>query len=213
MKGTRIPYSADERAFVSDNRTLPIGELHAAFVAGFARADVSAQNLNAMRKRNGWRTGRTGRFPKGNEPWTKGKVGVVSEAFKRTQFKKGQRPHNTKYVGHERVNREGYIEISVEETNPRTGFERRYVHKHVWLWTQANGPVPEGMCLKCLDGDKLNTDPSNWAPIPRAIIPRLNGGRGRRTPYDAAPAELKPTIMLVARVEHAVRETRKKNGA
>ena len=55
---------------------------------------------------------------------------------------------------------------------------------------------------------KTNTDPSNWEAIPAALAPRLNGRFGRG--YDHAPAELKPTIMLTAKLEHAAREAKKR---
>jgi hypothetical protein len=56
------------------------------------------------------------------------------------------------------------------------------------------------MVLKCLDGNKLNTDPSNWEAVSCGLLPRLNGAGGRG--YEAAPPELKPTIMAVAKLEH-----------
>lgn len=98
-------------------------------------------------------------------------------------------------------------EISVDERNPHTGFERRYVLKHRWLWEKKHGPVPDGMVLKSRDGDKRNTEPSNWELIPRALLPRLGGRYGRD--YDHAPAELKPTIMAVAKLEQAALDARK----
>jgi len=79
--------------------------------------------------------------------------------------------------------------------------------KHKWLWERANGPVPKGMVLKCLDGNKLNCDPSNWEAIPMALQPRLNGRFGRG--YDHADPELKPTIMAIAKLEHKARQIRK----
>ncbi|MFD2646388.1 HNH endonuclease signature motif containing protein [Devosia albogilva] len=128
---------------------------------------------------------------------------------RKTQFRKGQEPHNTKYLGHERINKDGYVEISVAQTNPHTGYGRRYVHKHVHLWTQKNGPVPEGHALKCLDGNKLNTDPSNWEAIPRGVLPRLNGGKATRVmAYDSAPAELKPALLTIAKIDHAIKQKR-----
>ena len=66
---------------------------------------------------------------------------------------------------HERTSKDGYVEISVDQVNPHTGYERRFVHKHRHLWEQANGPLPDGMCLKCLDGDKTNTAPLNLSLI------------------------------------------------
>jgi hypothetical protein len=70
-------------------------------------------------------------------------------------------------------------------------------------WEEVNGPVPAGYVLKSRDGNRQNTDPSNWELVPRAILPRLNGRFGRD--YDSTPSELKPTIMAVAKLEHAAR--------
>jgi hypothetical protein len=72
-------------------------------------------------------------------------------------------------------------------------------------WEEANGPVPAGYVLKSREGNRQNTDPANWELVPRAILPRLNGRFGRN--YDSAPSELKPTIMVVAKLEHAACRT------
>lgn len=205
MKGHWIDYSAKELTFIKRRSKMGRRELHAEFVAKFKRLDVTLVHINSLCKRNGWFTGRTGCFAKGLTPHNKGKphpAARLPNAAKH-QFKKGHLPHNTNYLGHERVSKDGYVEISVAETNPHTGFERRYVLKHRWLWEQAHGPVPDGMCLKC-KGDRLNTDPSNWELIPRALLPRLDGRFGRG--YEQAPADLKPTIMAVAKLEHRIRE-------
>lgn len=212
MKGRDIPYSRAEMAWLESNRSMVISEYHKGFVAKFGRDDVSAINLHSLRKRKGWKTGRTGCFVKGQEPPNKGKrcppgTGGRHPNARRTQFKKGHEPHNTNYLGHERVSKDGYVEISIDETNPYTGFERRYVLKHRWQWEQKHGPLAPGMALKCLDGNKANTDPSNWEAVPRALLPRLNGGRGKtHVAFDGAPAELKPTILAVAKLEHQIRE-------
>lgn len=212
MKGRRIVYSAEELGFLEQHRTLPISDYHARFVAAFGRSDVAAAHLHALRKRKGWKTGRTGQFVKGQEPLNKGVPcapgrGGNHPNARRTQFRKGQEPHNTRYLGHERVSKDGYVEISVDQPNPHTGYRRRYVLKHKWLWEQVNGPVPAGHVLKCLDGDKLNTDPSNWEPIPRALLPRLAGGNRyhRKLPYDHAAPEVRPAIMAVAKLRHAAK--------
>lgn len=204
MKDEWIRYSTAELRFVSALRDLPRRTLHQAFAILFERDDVSLAAIKALCSRKGWSTGRDGRFGKGHVPANKGQPFPFNANQARTQFQKGNRPPNTKYAGHERISKDGYVEISIEETNPHTGFERRYVAKHRLLWERANGPVPEGHALKCLDGDKLNTDPSNWKAIPRAMLPRLNGRFGRG--YDAAPAALKPTILAIAELEHRARE-------
>lgn len=214
MKGHHIRYSAAEMAWLETNRLMVISDYHASFVAAFDRDDVAASNLHSLRKRKGWMTGRTGQFAKGSVAHNKGKrcpegVGGRHPNARRTQFKKGQEPHNTQFLGHERMSKDGYVEISVAETNPHTGYGRRYKHKHVHLWTEKNGPVPKGHALKCLDGNKLNTDPSNWEAIPRGLLPRLNGGKATRVmAYDSAPDELKPTLLTIAKLDHQIKQKR-----
>ena len=206
MKGRQIKYSATELAWIKACSDMHRGEMHVLFVAIFNRPELSLSNLNSLCKRRGWMTGRTGYFAKGEVPHNKGKPMPYHPNSAATRFKKGHLPHNTNYLGHERVSKDGYIEISVDEVNPHTGYERRYVLKHRHLWIEANGPIPHGHRLKCLDGDRTNTDPANWEAIPYALAPRLNGKFGRG--YDDAPAEIKPTIMAIAKLEHAVRNAR-----
>lgn len=202
-KGHHIRYTAAQLAFLKRRRKLPRREVHAVFVKRFRRKDVALDNIKSLYWREGWDTGRTGCFEKGIVPANKGKKMPFNANSAKTQFKKGGLPANTKYLGHERVTKDNYVEISVDQTNPHTGYERRYVLKHRWLWEKLHGPVPTGMCLKCKT-DRLNTDPSNWELIPRAMLPRLNGRFGRN--YDAAPAELKPVMLAIVKLEHQVRK-------
>lgn len=210
MKGRQIPYTDEELAFIQSVSRWSRSEAHAAYCQKFNRDDVCLKNFNALCKRKGWLTGRTGRIEPGNVPFNKGKPHPTRGRAAQTQFKAGGLPHNTRHLGYERVSKDGYVEISVAETNPHTGYERRFVHKHRYLWEQANGPIPDGCALKCLDGDKTNTDPSNWDAIPRGVLARLNGGRFRKTvPYDQASDELKPLVMASAKLKHAVHIRRK----
>jgi hypothetical protein len=204
-KGRSTAYTSAELSFIARRKKMQRRKLYAAFVQAFGRS-VSFGAFMALCKRKGWRTGRTGCFEKGSVPANKGKKRPYNANSARTQFKKGQSPRNTKYAGHERVSKDGYVEISIKQRNPHTGFERRYVLKHRWLWEQKNGPVPEGMALKC-KGNRLDTDPSNWELVARGLLPRLNGRSGRN--YDDAPVELKPTIMAVAKLEQRLYETRR----
>lgn len=210
MKGHPIRYSAEELAWLEANRLMVISDYARAFAERFGR-DIAAHALHALRKRKGWKTGRTGCFPKGNEPFNKGKPHPTRGRAAETQFKRGGLPHNTKWLGHERVSKDGYVEISIAATNPHTGFNRSYVLKHRYLWEQANGPLPSETVLKCLDGNKQNTAPSNWEAVPRALLPRLAGGnRYRRVlAYDDAEPEVRPSILAIAKLEHRARKARK----
>lgn len=202
-----VLYSEDELLWIKKHKLQIRRVAHAEFIMKFDRPDVSLSNFTSLCKRKGWMTGRTGCYPKGNVPDNKGKKMPFNPNSAKTQFKKGREPHNTKKLGHENLTKDGYVEISVAEINPHTDYERRFVHKHRHLWENRHGAIPDGFVLKCLDGNKTNTDPSNWELIPRAMLPRLNGINGRG--YDDAPPELKPTILATTKLEHQVREAKK----
>ena len=149
-------------------------------------------------------TGRTGCFPAGITPHNKGRSMPSHPNSAKHTFKPGQVPPNIVPMWSERVGKDGYIEMKVPEVNPHTGHKTRFRHKHRYLWEKQNGPLPNGMALKCLDGNRHNCDPSNWTAIPRALLPRLNGRFGRD--YDTGPAELRPAILAIAKLEYAARE-------
>jgi len=204
--GRSVAFSPLQLEWLQTNCTMALPSYHLAFCASFNRADISAENLHGLRKRKGWKTGRTGQFAKGATPWSKGKKIGNNPGSALTQFKPGQQPANAKPFGYEHVRTDGYVAVAVDQENPYTGAERRMAIKHRYLWEQQHGPVPEGMVLKCKDGNRLNADPANWEPVPIGLLPRLNGKSGRN--YDHAPDELKPTIMAVAKLEHRAREKR-----
>lgn len=213
MKGHWISYSQTEMDFIRDRCTMIRADLHAAFVKRFDRADVSLKNLNALCKRNGWMTGRNGQFNPDQISWNKGKKMPFNANSARTQFQKGERRGAAvrlyKPIGTERRSKDGYLERKINDDLPLQG---RWRAVHLINWEQVNGPLPAGMALKCLDGDKANLAPSNWEAIPRALLPRLNGINGRG--YDKAPDEAKSAIMATTKLEHKVRtlKTARKGG-
>ena len=87
-KGNAIPYSQEELATIKRNCTLPTQEQFQTFQELFNRPDVSFKNFNALRKRKGWLTGRTGRFKKGHIPSPNAKP----KGPNTTSFKKGNSP-------------------------------------------------------------------------------------------------------------------------
>lgn len=214
-KGVSIPYSAEEMAWLEANRAMVISDYARAFAARFGR-EVAAQNLHALRKRKGWKTGRTGCFEKGSTPLNKGKKcepgkGGNHPNARKTQFSKGERRGVAtklwKPVGTERIAKDGYLERKINDDLP---LQNRWRAVHLIEWEAANGPIPEGHCLKCLDGDKRNTDPSNWECIPRALLPRLAGGNRYRKvlAFDDASPELRPTVLAIAKLGHKARTSR-----
>ena len=63
--GRRRLFSCAEIAWLSANRGLEIADYHRAFSDEFGRHDLTAAQLHNLRKREGWKTGRTGHFAKG----------------------------------------------------------------------------------------------------------------------------------------------------
>lgn len=114
------------------------------------------------------------RFKKGDTPPNKGRKisewmsHEMIERIKKTQFCKGNQPHNTKYDGAERISKDGYIEIRISKG--------KYVHKHRLEWEKVNGTIPEGLILVCKSHNKLNSHPDNWELITRVENMNRNSG-------------------------------------
>lgn len=215
MKGRRISYSAAEMAWLEENRLLPIADYYASFVGQFDRSDVTAENLHSLRKRKGWRTGRTGRFEPGQPAANKGQSCAPGQGGRHpnaiaTQFKKGERRGiaNKLYVpiGTELV-RDGYLCRKINDDLPP---HHRWRAVHILNWEALHGPIPAGHCLKCLDGNRMNTSPNNWKLVSRGTLARLNGGRHKkRLSFDQAHPEVRSAVMALAEFEQAVHEKAK----
>lgn len=104
------------------------------------------------------------RFGKGHVPMNKGKnwnefMSVESQNnARKTTFKKGNKPHNTVEVGHERITRDGYVEVKVNDNEDSS---RNFKLKHRLVWESVNGPVPKNHQVRFIDGDKMNFDIDN----------------------------------------------------
>lgn len=167
---------------------------------GLAKSAVYLASPAACRLRRGDNVGAAFRFEKGHAPANKGlrRPGWATGRMKETQFTKGQAGHNWKPIGSERLV-DGYRYTKIADVR-RVPWTVNWKPTHILQWEALHGPMPADTVLKCL-GDRLNTDPSNWDLIPRAMLPRLNGKYGRD--YDSAPSELKPIIMAAAKLQHA----------
>jgi hypothetical protein len=213
-KGKRIRYSEAELAWIERNRSLPRKGAHARFCEVSQRTDVDLGNFKALCTRKGWTTGRDGRIQPGTRAWNAGRKCPEGEGgnhpnARRTQFTPGVRRGVAvklyKPIGAERVSKDGYLERKIHDGMP---LQSRWRAVHLIRWEEKHGPLPKGMCLKCLDGNRRNTDPDNWAVIPRGALPFLNGHRGHD--YEAMPGELKPTVLTLARLKHAKSKAKKR---
>lgn len=115
-------------------------------------------------------TGRTGRFEKGNTPWSKGR-GMTEEQrrlMKPTMFKKNHRPHNTLPVGTEKKLADGYWWRKLYDT-PKAPQYVNWKQIHRIVWEEHNGPIPEGYYVIFKDGNRDNLDISNLACVSKRV--------------------------------------------
>ena len=196
-KGVKLPFSEKAKNTIeSEYLKLPIKTLA-------KKVGVSQTKVRSYMKQKGLiipsdiaeKRKRDSRFYQGHTPINKGKkqsdyMSAESiERTKATRFQKGHTPHNTQYVGHERVSKDGYVEIRVSVGN--------YQLKHIVEWEKVNGKLPDGYCLRCKDGDLTNTDPLNW----RLISREENMYRNSKHNY---PEEIIPSMVLVNKIQKSI---------
>jgi hypothetical protein len=174
---------------------MPLRELYLAFNTAFGM-DKNYDQIKGVTGRFKMSSGRDTRYQKGLVPWNSGKKGYMGP--NRTSFKKGDMPWTKKPLYSESVNRDGYIQIIIPETNPWTGAATRNKHKHLWLWEQANGPLPKSHAVIFKDGDNRNFALDNLLCVTRGELLTLN-----LHDYKNQPAELKPSILALAKIEAA----------
>lgn len=141
--------------------------------------------------------GKRYRFKPGHKPWNKGKKGLQHGGIE-TQFKKGNRPHNTK--------EDGSISIRTDSK----GFKYKYIrislgkwvelHRHIWI--QHNGPIPEGHIIVFKDGDSMNCKIENL----EMITYEENMARNTIRRY---PDEVASTIMAVNKLIKTIKKNEK----
>lgn len=74
----------------------------------------------------------------------------------------------------EREGKDGYVVIKVRERAMVPMSKDNWVLKHVWVWEQANGPLPEGHVVYFADGDKRNFSPENLVAVPQRVVALIN---------------------------------------
>lgn len=99
-------------------------------------------------------------FKKGHISWNKGKR-LGKEWGAKTQFKKGNKPHNYKPLGSTRYTKDGYHETKVAD--PRT-----WKQSHIILWETIHGRVPQSHMIIFVDGNKCNVTIENLKMIKRS---------------------------------------------
>lgn len=163
-------------------------------------SSYTAGQIIAWYKNHHLNSGVDTRYRKGNVPWTMGrKLDEICKGdqeklsrIRETQFKTGGRPHNALPVGSEIVRDDGYLQRKVAEPDVW-----RFSH-HI-VWEENFGPIPEGMVVTFLDGDRSNLDPANLFLISKAENWSLNWKKHR-----SPDAQITKANIAICRLRRAV---------
>lgn len=142
----------------------------------------------ARTNKNLLESGKAHRYKKGDVSWNKGKYMRMSIA---TEFKKGQKPHNYKPVGSERITVDGYLERKVADPKKWKGL-------HIILWEEVNGPVPPRHKVIFLDNNKLNVSIDNLLCV-------SNEDAMRRNTIHRYPKEIVQAIKTISKLKKTIR--------
>jgi hypothetical protein len=172
--------------------------------------ELKTSSLISLADRHGLHNGRNTAFKTGWEPtqfkkgqiaWNKGKK-KSWKGGEETQFKVGHRPHNWVPIGSERITKDGYIQIKIQEGK----FQKNWKGKHILIWEEHNGPVPEGHNVIFGDGDRRNFDLNNLILVSKKQMLGLN-----RNNLIQNDAELTRIGIVIADLNYKVSERRKKS--
>ena len=118
-----------------------------------------------------------------------------------TEFKRGHAPHNYQPVGTLRVNGSGYVDRKIADPDV-------WKCEHQLVWEEAHGPIPKGMKMIFLDGNKQNTALENLELISAAEMLAMNRERMHTT-----DPELTRTGVLIAKVMMKTYQLKEKQNA
>lgn len=186
-------YTEAQLTFLRLERELPRKQLTEAFNERFG-TQLSESAIKGTCKRNGWTTGRDGRFTSENRPTN----GGCKKGGNQTSFKKGLQPRNKQPIGTERWTKDGYLQRKVTDTGNTVN---DYVEVHRLLWEEHNGPIPEGHIVIFRDGDRTHIELSNLMLISRGQLVVMN-----RTGLMRVEPELKPTAAAIAQLKITERQ-------
>lgn len=117
---------------------------------------INEESVTNAKSRYGIRTGfGRGYFVKGHvssNPIKKGE-----HKSRGTEFKKGVFSHNRVPIGSERLSKDGYLEVKIQDGHQ----VKNWKSKHRIIWEQINGPIPPKHRIVFLDGNKSNLDITN----------------------------------------------------
>ena len=151
------------------------------------------------------KSNRTGRFPKGHTPWTKGKKKtdfmtaeqIENQNTKRIEAVSGENNDRYKPIGSKYVSKRGDVIVKIGENT----WER----EHIVVWEKVHGKLKDGEKIIHLDGNRLNNDIDNLAIITNHELKQVYIVMGLTD-----NAELNETILNIAKLNTQIRNKEEK---
>lgn len=171
--------------------------------------NFTAQRMKVFRQKAGVRSGLTGWYQREHTPGNKGKTideymsPETCAKVRASAFKKGHVPVNRMSIGSERITKDKYRIVKVQNEG---GLWDRWKFVHRMTWEQANGPVPDGCCICFKDGNSLNCNLDNLVLIKRSELSTMI-----KKGYLSEDPETTMAGLAVVKLMAAAKEKRKKN--
>ncbi|MED3325938.1 HNH endonuclease signature motif containing protein [Bacillus thuringiensis] len=159
-------YTEEQKRFLTENIKGRTRKELCKMFNDYFNLSLGLNQIIAYIKNNGLSSGVDTRFMKGQDSWNKGTKGICAGGIK-TQFKKGQKPHNYKPVGSERINSDGYVDVKIADPN-------KWRAKHRLIWEEQNGPIPKGYVIIFGDGNRRNFQQDNLILVSKSQLAILN---------------------------------------
>lgn len=187
-------FSAEEMQFIRDHiREMTGPEVLKELQKRFGCTRTYDQ-LHGVCQRENIRTGRTGKFVKGQKPVYVCPKGTCHPKSVATQWKKGHIPHNTKPTGYEMIDIYGYHWVKTEE-----GMRQK---SHVLYEQYHNVKLNKGDVILFLDQNKNNFVKENLMKCSHGETATINRWKG----LDKNNPEINKALVLTGRLEKLIKE-------
>ena len=198
-----IRYTKEQKEFLIKNNYMKSSQELADLFEKEFDIELTRAQIKSFRGNNKLNSGLTGRFEKGHKTFNKGKKWNEymskdgQEKSRKTTFKKGNRHHNYRPVGSERITVDGFIEIKVADPN-------KWDLKSRVIYQEKYGKIPKGYKIIYLDGNRLNLDINNLRAVSyeEELIMNTKG-------YRFNNAELTNTGHILSQIESKIKKLKK----
>ncbi|EPH66144.1 hypothetical protein D931_01383 [Enterococcus faecium 13.SD.W.09] len=168
---SRRLFSTEQEAFIRKNAKGKTNKELTELINRTFDLQLTIAQIKGWKANHKVSSGLTGYFEKGHVPINKGTKGMFNVGGNKTSFKKGEPARNHKPVGTERIDRDGYVIVKVQDDGP---WHKRWRPKHKLEWEKVHGEIPKGYVLIFLDGNKQNITMDNLKLVTQGQNLQLN---------------------------------------